>query len=221
MALGLIAATAGQAGAFVIDGGTSVDDTFLMNFELLVGATDDNGNTLGGTEDLTAEMLFTVDAVGGMSVTFTVKVSNTSLVDPAGADAVTSIGFFTDPEVTLSVVTVGTVFTTVEEDPNPSLPGFAEIDICLFANNNCAGGDIYNGLQNLEMDTVAFTLDWSGGALTIAPGAIKFQGERGSFEFTDSDDPGFRVPEPATLLLFGIGLLGLGAVTWRRRKFAA
>ena len=69
-----------------------------------------------------------------MSATFTVKVSNTSLVDPIGADAVTSIGFFTDPEVTLSGVTEGLVFTTVEQDPNPSLPGFAAIDICLFAN---------------------------------------------------------------------------------------
>ena len=78
VALGLVTATAGQAGAFVtevvIDGTTVVNDTFLVEFELLVGATDDNGNLLGGTEDLTAEMLFTVDAVSGVSVSFTVKV---------------------------------------------------------------------------------------------------------------------------------------------------
>ena len=134
-------------------------------------------------------------------------------MDPIGADAITTIGFFTNPEVTLSGVTVGSVFTSVEEDPIPSLPGFAAIDICLFSNN-CAGGPFYAGLENLAMDTVVFTLDWAGGDLTIDPSIIKFQGERGSFEFTD-------IPEPATLLLFGIGLLGLGVFARRRRRFAA
>ncbi len=187
MALGLITATAGQAGAFLIDDTTNVNDTFLVEFELLVGATDDSdpGNTLGGTEALTAEMLFTVDAVSALSVSFTAKISNTTAVDPAGADVIHSIGFFTNPEVTLSNVTLGSVFGSVEEDPNPSLPAFAAIDICLFSGN-CAGGAIYDGLQNLAMDTVMFTLSWFSGDLTIDPSAVQFQGERGSFQFRRS-----------------------------------
>ncbi len=212
MALGLITATAGQAGAFLMDDMTIVNDTFLVEFELLVGATDDSdpGNTLGGTEALTAEMLFTVDAVSGLSVSFTVEISNTTAMDPAGADAIHSIGFFTNPEVSINFFVAGSTFVSAEEDT--IFPSFQEIDICIFSQN-CTGGGYKGGLEPGDSDQVMISLigDLSGGSVMIDPSVIKFQGDRGSFKLAN-----MRVPEPSSLAIFGIGLLGLGFLAGRR-----
>ncbi len=49
----------------------------------------------------------------------------------------------------------------------------------------------------------------SVGSLRIFPSVIKFQGDLGSFEFS-------QIPEPSSLLLFFSGLLALGYISRRR-----
>ncbi len=217
MALGLITATAGQAGAFLIDGTTSVGDTFTVNFELQVGETDNDGELLDmGTVPLTAEITYTVDVIDFDAmgeVKFTIDITNTTNLEGDG-DNILSFGFFTDPEVSINYFVDGLIFVYAGEDT--TFPSVQEIDICIFAQN-CTGGDYNDGLEPGASDQVVISLigDLSGGSVTIDPSVIKFQGDRGSFKLVD-----MRVPEPGSLAIFGIGLLGLGFLAGRRGLLA-
>jgi hypothetical protein len=209
IAFGLFGATAGPADAFLMDGTTNVGDTFTVNFKLLPGQVDNGGNVLGGTNPLTASIVYTVDLIDLSAtgeVQFTIDISNTTTT--VLNENILAIGFFTNPEVAINSFTGGSTFLSAAEDTN--FPSFQEIDICIFAQN-CTGGAFSAGLAPGASDQIMISLvgDLSVGSLRIFPSVIKFQGDLGSFEFS-------QIPEPSSLLLFFSGLLGLGYFSRRR-----
>jgi hypothetical protein len=214
LSLGL---AAGAANAAFVD---SVGDSFTIDWLF-----DPNGGADPGP--LTAEATFTVTSFSSNAVGLQISITNTTDLVGGGYDNanILSFGFYASPSIDGALTTAGTIFDGLDQDIN--FPGgFNSIDICLFAAQNCQGGNINLGLTPGSSDTVEVLLTaldpgalHSGLTLTAFP--IKFQTSEGSFEFSGTEGPPENppsVPEPATLSLLGLGLLGLGLAGRRRRS---
>lgn len=209
-----IALLAGGANAALVD---SVGDTFDVNWSF----DPDGGGPLGA---LTAEATFTVLSYSNNAAEFDISITNTTNLAGGYVNAnVLSFGFYASPSIdgAFSPGGEGALFDGLENDVN--FPGgFNSIDICLFAANNCQGGNINDGLTPTSSDSMQILLTAlnpgslnNGLELTAFP--IKFQTSEGSFEFAGDDTPTTSIPEPAALSLFGAGLMGLGLLARRRR----
>ncbi len=213
-----IALLAGSANAAFVD---SVGDTFDVNWSF----DPDAGGSLG---PLTAEATFTVLSFSNDAAELGISISNTTNLAGGYANAnVVSFGFYASPSIdgVFSAGGEGVLFDGLENDVN--FPGgFNSIDVCLYAANNCQGGNINDGLTPTSSDSMQILLTAlnpgslnNGLTLTVFP--IKFQTSEGSFEFagdTNGNGNGTQIPEPAVLSLLGAGLLGLGLLTRRRRR---
>jgi hypothetical protein len=182
---------------------------------------------LGPGTNLSASATFEVLAFSSDALDLEISIENTTTASFQAA--ILALGFSTDPDTTGSYLVTGTVFEGIEpgNGPNQTFPGgFKFIDACLFAANNCSGGNVNNGLQSgNSSDTFQIRLSGTFGAapaVELDSFPIKFQTQAGSFEFPGNPFPGnpngvppAQVPGPATLALLGAGFLGLAVAGGR------
>lgn len=215
-----------QGQAIVIDGSSAVNDRFTIDWFVGAGHVDGTQTT---SIDLSASALFSVleldlDADG--SIKFNIDFANTTTLSGTVALAeVTSFGIGVSPNAT------GVTFDDDDQDDFDnakildaavSFPGgFEQIDVCVYAQG-CQGAALGNGLAAGASDSFMLTIagDFSGGSLTLSPFPIKFQTSDGNFKFAGTESNAAEVPEPASLAIVGIGLLGLGWTAGRRRRDA-
>lgn len=195
-----------EAVSFTVD---SVGDSFTTNWALDISGINGapTGTILSGTAT------WAVSAFSSSSVTLDVNITNTTAVPLSGHTGhILGIGLYTSPDTTAAFSSTGTYFDGLVQGVN--FPGgFNSVDICVYAAQNCSGGNINLGLAEGVSDSFSLLLtnpsngSFSGG-LTLGTFAIKFQGDYGSFEFPANGNG--RVSEPSPLLLLGTVLIVFG-----------
>jgi hypothetical protein len=187
--IGLIPLRA-AADSFTVTGATSFD--VLYSFLTPLNAP------------LTATGVFNVTSFSSSQVLMNVTINNTT-----PNYVVSAVGFNTNPAVTASFTSPGSVFDGVANDTN--FPSFQTIQVCAFTSANCSSSANPQALQPNSSDTFGLKLTGAfSPSLTLSTFAVKFAGgPEGSFEFQGS------VPVPGTMLLFTAGFALL--IAWHLR----
>jgi PEP-CTERM motif len=216
--VGTLGVGVAPASAFLISDGGSFDVTW-----------SDPANNIGATAT------FFVDIISSTHVLLEIKLTNT------GTDAtarLTGIGFNIEPDATavgnpsesLGDPAGFAIFGTDTDQIDSSRtllndPSFGIIDICTDVDPSGACGSGPGGLTTGQVDAFVIDLTGTWGTSIDFPGPFtaKFASvgpTGGSFNLAGTPGGGggpTEIPAPATLLLLGSGLLGLGLLG-RRRK---
>lgn len=199
----------------------------IADYQVSLDAADQGSsfNVLWGytssTDQVSAIGTFTIskyDATNGL-FDLSFSLTNTSTVTATSNPRLMSFGLNITPDLTLDSVDFGSGNQLDQYSTGTNFPGFQTIDFCVYSAG-CTGGNINTGLASGDTDTFVAHFSLAGGlpdSLTLADFAAKFQGVD-SYELPGMPcqpgtpcSPPSKVPEPGTVLLFGIGLLGLGA----------
>lgn len=234
-AMAMAAATSIATTAFadpITVSASDVGQSFTVGYD---GYTQETGVIDG----LTGQATFTLTGVGQNSYTFSYSVANTSS-DPIDTSRISGFGFNTDPNITRASSTG--VFDTAASGNVPS--GFGRVDVCFKGgggSSNCAGGG-GTGVNLGDTGTGSLTLNFSSlpDELTLSNFFARYQSISGaggtssaigrgtpstSSTSTGGTPPsstgGTPVPAPGALLLFALGLAGLGLRFGRRSTAAA
>jgi|SwirhisoilCB2_FD_contig_31_2646850_length_855_multi_28_in_0_out_0_1 hypothetical protein len=223
-ALACIVAAPGSAQATSLSQGGTLTETFFLA-----------GNGTDPAVDLTATLSLTLVSLNSTTAVLQVTLTNTTQEITNGQPSILSVGFATDPNATaISGATTGFVGDgTTDADVFEgygisSIPSLSLVELCAYAAQNCAGGNVNQGLLTGQTDIFQITLTGTwGSSINFTDFGIKFQGAPSSFEFygdgdgsTNNDGDGSQSgPEPASLLLFGTALSA--AAARMRRKSSA
>ncbi len=200
------------AGAVTMTQGSSINVTFPAP---------------GGNLNLAADATITLFSLTASTAIFDIDLHNGTVLD-AGA-RISAFGFLLSPTPTanaaIAVTDIGggtdTDAIVLGKTPD-NIPSLNLENVCFWSGPNCSGGGP-SGLANGQRDLFQFSLsDTFLGSVDISQIGIKWQGCQGcSFEIVGIiDQPLPRVPEPASLVLLGVGLLGMAGIGWQRRRNA-
>lgn len=228
MALATMTGVSGVANAgAIINSDTSVtvfgiDDEFGVDYF----CTGENCGGEGFTPETMSGMSFwTVSAFSDTSITFDILIMNTS-VDDNPENRITQFGVkILSPDPTSATVTNSGIDPDWDAATDTTFPTFFLVDLIVFDDTFPSA---HTGVHQGESDTLSLTLSGFSGldtyGLTLEIFPIKWQGvgddeQNDSFEFGGTLKR-TEIPEPGTLALFGMGLLGLAAMGRRRRRAA-
>jgi hypothetical protein len=197
--------------------------------DILVSFSGSGGSpsTLGTAKAELGNFVFS-----GKTVTFDMDVTNTS-VTPVDA-RLTALGWVTAPPTTAITDTTNVYASTTNVSLGPN-----SLSVCFYSGPNCNGGSngglenpANNGLHGDPTTTGIFsvTVTFSGFVppLDFSGFLGKFQTANGSFDVTGTatdcvtgcviNPVIVAAPEPASIALLGLGLLGTAAVARRKRS---
>src|SRR6478672_9288800 len=193
-----------------------IGQMFEVNWLLSAGTKNNDGNS--APVDLSATGLFKVVNFTQNLLSLEIKLTNNTQQpanDPNFNAAILSTGFGVTPDPNRSQ---GKLQMSLSQPGS----GFKNIDVCIFAANNCSGGNVNNGLQlGGKSDTFKvniagnFTDSFGMNYVTLSSLPLKFQTAAGSFELA-GQQPRKKVPESGTTA--ALGLTALGAVVFLKRK---